>query len=382
MDLVSKLSMLSNSTQSDEDLAGICPPKNTPKISSDYDYDIDDSSIELSSISIDSYLFESGYKNSKKDKKKKKEKTIFDDIDINGEKKSRLEDIRRRTQKLAEMADLATADEFDSFMSNESLFEAEEDTELKNSLLSLGRKYARDSSLSKESSEIVKTFADSEKRLKALYEELDRDKNGVQKDIERMRLPRSGSIKSLSDMISVKNSMQSTQLQIVKEVNALRKNIYELRAKESARKNAEASGSADINTNMLQSLFSSSRGGMMEALGGYSGVSGANNKPIDSNLIVSDPDDLSDEEIQQKYFNDQSDSDGDKFLEYEDRAVEYVLIIDEDDKPQEILAEDKDGILIPDYPLPTDMSELSFTIDHTANTATDNMHRNYKVRKE
>jgi hypothetical protein len=376
MNLGKKLSMLSNSGHTDAELAGVVKP--SPRGKEVKDDDIDDSpDLEIKSISISSYLSESGYSGSKK--KKKKTSSIFDDIDTSRNNDD-LAEITRRTRRLAEMADLANAEEFDSFMSDEELFTAEENTELKESLLSLGRKYARDSAISKESSEISRTFAESEKRLKALYEELNEDKKNLQTDINRLRLPRGGTTKSLADMISVKNALQSTQLQIVKELNGLRKTMFELRAKEEARKQAENTGSTDITSNTIQSLFANVRSEAMTSLGGYTEVSGShsNRAAEDLSPLYREPDD---EEIQRTYFSGESSySDGDKFLEYEDRGVQYVVLIDESDKVVEVLAEDRDGILIPDYPMPSNIDRLSFKIDKTTMTAEDSLHRNYLVR--
>lgn len=390
MDLSRKLNMLAgdSSFEYDKELSGISDSDNSiiytedPEDDKPFDFNLGD-------LSIDSYLQDSGYKSKKKAKKSKKQKTyeyLFGDVESDSNRpkdRRKVDEILENTKKLVHSAALASADEFDDFLDDESLFSAEEDAEMRNNLISLGRKYARDSSVSKESSEITKTFADSEKRLKALYEELDKDKSSLQKDIDRMRVPGRGG-KSLAEMISVKNSMQSTQLSIVKEVNSLRKSIFDMRQKEAARKEAENAGGNDINANTLQSIFSSSRSGLVNSMGGYSGVSGArNDSDADYSVMVSD--EMDDEEIQRRYFSNDTDSDtssddGSKFLQYEDRGVEYVLMVDREDKVQGVIAEDRDGNLIPDYPLPNDIDGLSFEIDHTSKMATDNLHRNYHVR--
>jgi len=390
MDLSNKLNILAgkSSFEYDKELSGISDSESSFEVVND---SVDDEPFDfnLGELSIDSYLKDSGYKSKKKSKKSKKQKTyeyLFGDSEDSYRPKDRrkVDEIMETTKKLVQSAQLASADEFDDFLDDESLFSAEEDAEMRNNLISLGRKYARDSSVSKESSEITKTFADSEKRLKALYEELDKDKLSLQKDIERMRVPGRGG-KSLADMISVKNSMQSTQLSIVKEVNALRKSIFDMRQKEAARKESENAGSNDINANTLQSIFSSSRSGLVNSMGGYGGVSGArNDNESDYGVMVSD--EMDDEEIQRRYFSDDNtssistDNDGSKFLQYEDRGVEYVLLVDSDDRVQGVIAEDRDGTLIPDYPLPSNIEGLNFEIDHTAKMATDNLHRNYHVR--
>ena len=192
MDLSKKLNMLAgdSSFEYDKELSGISDSDNSfiytdePEDDKPFDFNLGD-------LSIDSYLQDSGYK-SKKRTKNKKQKTyeyLFGDVDADSTRpkdRRKVDEILENTKKLVHSAALASADEFDDFLDDESLFSAEEDAEMRNNLISLGRKYARDSSVSKESSEITKTFADSEKRLKALYEELDKDKSSLQKDIDRI----------------------------------------------------------------------------------------------------------------------------------------------------------------------------------------------------
>ena len=386
MSLSNKLNMLTSKSgfDSDEELTGASIKFDPMSIdSSDDDCDFD-----LGELSIDNYLRDSGYKSkSKKDKKKKQSQksyeNIFGGIDTldTPKDRSRIDKIVETTNQLIRSGDLIAADEFDDFLDDETLFSVEEDTEMRNNLISLGRKYARESASSKETSEISKTFADSEKRLKSLYEELDRDKVSLQKDIDRMRVPGRGG-KLVAELISVKNSMQSTQLSIVKEVNSIRKAVYEMHQKAAAKKEADAAGNNDINANTLQSIFSSSRSGLVNSMGGYAGISGAYSESDTYSSMVSD--DMDDDEIQRRYFNDSSNTssstDGSKFLEYEDRGVEYVLLVDKDDHVQGVIAEDREGIMIPDYPLPNDIDGLNFEIDHHSKMATDNLHRNYQVR--
>lgn len=394
MDLGKKLNILSSgkadSNDIDLDLTGanryedLVPPRKLNEASED-EYSEDD--LDLGDLSIESYLSDMGYKKKKKNKKKKSYTNFFDDIETEyvPKEQKRIDKIMETTKQLSISVGLAeSADDFDNFLDDDDgYFSAEENSEMRNNLISLGRKYARDSASSKENSEITKTFVDSEKRLKALYEELDRDKGSLQKDIERMRVPGRGG-KTLADLISVKNSMQSTQLSIVKEINTMRKNMYDMRQKEALRKEAETAGGSDINSNTLQSIFSSARSGLVNNMGGYSGITGSSSDDDSSMSTFSFDNEMTDEEIQKRYFRDDNSSDSDdgaKFLEYEDRGVEYILLLDDSDKVQGVIAEDRDGVMIPDYPLPNNIDELSFDIDPISKVATDNLHRNYQIRR-
>ena len=395
MDLKTKLSILSGNEGFEEDLAGV---STTPLIKEQKASDESSDSVidfNLGTLSIDSYLNETNTtpKKTRKSSKKSSQRSARDfDLFFSDFGDEEEEDIGRfrtgnrdldattaRSKKLLEQADLLRADQFDSFLDDDRLG-VEEDEEMRNRLVSMGRKYARDSAASKESSEITKSFADSETKLRELFEEVTRDKANIERDIERMRVPGRGG-KVMSDMIAAKNSYHNTQLAIVRELNSIKKATFELRAKEQARKDAENAGSNDINTNTIQSIFSSSRTGMVSGIGGYAGVSGAeddsNESPLDS------LDEENDDEIQRRYFSNQpsEETDGDKWLKYEDRGVEYVLIVDSDNVPQTIFAEDRDGNQIYDYPIP-DINNLTFDIDPIGKTASDNIHRNYKLRIE
>lgn len=391
MDLTKKMRLLTGSLESDEaedNLVGFSSDKYTDDIDKEVDYEVE---LNPNPLSIDSYLKSTGYKKSGKKKKKKKNSySIFDEMDLSQSSKNykskdekMINRLNENAKKLIDSSKLLEADEFDAFLDDDSIFSAEENIEMRNNLVSMGRKYARESAETKENSEINKTFADSDKRLKALFDEVSRDKESLQKDIDRLRVPGRGG-KNLSDMISAKNNMHTTQLQIIKEINQMKKSMYDLKAKEAAKKEAENAMGNDINSNTLQSIFSSAKTNLINNVGGYSSVSGSSDDDDDDHYTYDvASDEMDDEEIQKRYFNNKDlSSDGDKFLEYEDRGVEYVLVVDDDDKMQRIFAEDRDGNIIPDYPLPNNVESLSFEIDPIAKTAVDSLHRTYKLRRD
>ncbi len=90
-----------------------------------------------------------------------------------------------------------------------------------------------------------------------------------------------------------------------------------------------------------------------------------------------------DDEIEEKYFANEPDevTDGDKFLEYEGLGVEYTLLVDDDNSPIEVVAKDRDGNVIPDYPMPSNVEQLQFNINMTTQSAEDELHRKYRVEK-
>ena len=349
----------------------------------------DDTDDSLESISIDSYLRLDDHKPSKKSKKKEKERPeVFDSFDEEDEESMLSKDKAfnklkgsKIYSKITKKMSASMIDEFESFLDDDSMFDSEESDELRNGLVSMGRKYARDTGISSENSEITKTFSDSEKKLKSLYDEISKDKVNIQKDIDQLRsLTRGKNYKALSDLNSAKTSFPTTQLQAIKEMNAIKKAQFEMRMKERAAKMASGGdGSEDISTNTIRSLFGAGRNDIVNAAGGYSKVSGA----IGSTISDSFQSDLSDEEIEEKYFVNEPDevTDGDKFLEYEGQGVEYILLVDDDNSPIEVVAKDRDGNVIPDYPMPSNVDQLQFNINMTTQSAEDELHRKYRVEK-
>ena len=349
----------------------------------------DDTDDTLESISIDSYLRLDDHKPSKKSKKKEKERPeVFDSFDEEDEESMLSKDKAfnklkgsKIYSKITKKMSASMIDEFESFLDDDSMFDSEESDELRNGLVSMGRKYARDTGISSENSEITKTFSDSEKKLKSLYDEISKDKVNIQKDIDQLRsLTRGKNYKALSDLNSAKTSFHTTQLQAIKEMNAIKKAQFEMRMKERAAKMASGGdGSEDISTNTIRSLFGAGRNDIVNAAGGYSKVSGA----IGSTISDSFQSDLSDEEIEEKYFANEPDevTDGDKFLEYEGQGVEYTLLVDDDNSPIEVVAKDREGHVIPDYPMPSNVDQLQFNINMTTQSAEDELHRKYRVEK-
>ena len=349
--------------------------------------DEDDDSLD--SLSIDSYLRLDDHKPSKKGKKKEKERLeVFDSFDEEDEESMVAKDKAfnklkgsKIYSKITKRMSADMIDEFESFLDDNSMFDSEESDELRNGLISMGRKYARDTGISSDNSEIAKAFSSSEKRLNDLLTEISRDKLNIQKDIDQLRsMTRGKNFKALSDLNSAKTSFHTTQLQAIKELNAIKKAEFDMRMKERAAKMASGGdASSDISTTTIRSLFGAGRNDIVNAAGGYSKVSGAIGNTIGEIYNT----DMTDDEIEDKYFADEKEeeTDGDKFLEYEGRGVEYTLLVDDDNSPIEVVAKDRDGNVIPDYPMPSNVDQLQFNINMTTQSAEDELHRKYRVEK-
>lgn len=299
--------------------------------------------------------------------KKKSKKDKFDEI------------IERGEVLLDDIMDDYLVDDFDGYLDGYML--DDEDAELRQNLLRYGRKYARETKSTGESSEISKAYSETEKLLSDLLKEIESDKELVQKDISNMRMMRTRNYKTLADLIESKSQFHNTALSVIKEMNNMKKSQFELQMKvDKSKKEEEADDSAA--NRAIQQLFGIGRGNILSGgdSGGYASISGseeAGNLSYEDNYGYDE-----DEIIQKQYFSndDYEESDGDKFLRYEGMGVHYILLYD-DNNYREIIAEDRDGNIIPDYPLPSNPDNLDFEISESTGTATDNLSNQYELRK-
>lgn len=303
----------------------------------------------------------------------------IEDISIPNKKKSKKKDLEYYLEESDEfLKELEEDDDysfdFDTYVEN--AINIDEDIELKNSLVSMGRKYARSTAIDGETSEITKAFAGQENALKDMLQEVNKDIIALDRDIENMRMMRSKNYKTMSELIDVKNSYHSTHLNIIKELNNIKKASFDLKLKHEKNKQEENAASGASNQ-ALQKLFSIGHSNLIGALGGRE--TATNDLEYEgTDAIV--PFDQTDEYVQAKYFSDVEETDGDIFIKYEKDGVHYVLLYDVANDTKQIIAEDKNGNVIPEYPMPSDIDELTFDINKQTGMATDQLHRTYIVR--
>ena len=260
---------------------------------------------------------------------------------------------------------IETADENDVLEADsifDSITESDSDIELRNTLISLGRKYAHEGG-SKEASDLQAQFIPQESSLKKLIADLDRDIESVGKDIDNMRLSRTRNTKAMSDMISAQSSLYSTKLSAIKEQSNIKKTVADLKMKMEA-KTADQSDASLTATRAIQELFS--------------GGTGADSVSINSDELSSSKEpEISDEERIKDIFGDREETEGDVYLKYEGKNVRIYCQIDQETGEKHLIAKDGDGNIIPEYPLPNHADELIFTIHDDLGTVTDNLGRDY-----
>ena len=313
---------------------------------------------------------EKSEKRGKKQGKKKKQYTPDSDDD---EKFNRtMEEANRTLEKYGESFDM----DFQTYVDNASNYD--EDADLKESLIAQGRKYQRSHAVDEDESEVVKAFQPQEKELKEFTDEVNKELNLVSKDIAQIRSTGYGvNRKQLSELIGQKTSLLSLKLNAIKEKSNNKKiqfDILEKQAKNKANKNSGQENSTAAISG-IQKLMSMGHSAMINSVGGREASAGC---PDDYDY--EDFED-SDEVLQEKYFsNDTRTSEGDIYLKYEGKGVHYVLNYDETDPNNcSIFAEDGEGNIVPEYPIP-EIEGLHFDVDRTTLSATDDCGRDYTVR--
>lgn len=270
---------------------------------------------------------------------------------------------------------------FDDFA--DELFSIDEDAELKNSLITQGRKYQQSHMQNAELSEIEKTFSKTETALNKLISDIDEDIRGVQQDIHGLRMSRTRSPKSLSDLISAKNSLHSTKLSALKEINSMKKSIIDLnmKAKKDSTSEEQSSTAASL---ALQQLIGSD---MRDSISNESvrDIAKGDIRGYDPSLAEQGiyagytPEEIQDELELEKSIS-ANETEGDLYIKYENRGVELYAQIDQDNQFVGIIARDKEGNYIPDYPIPSvDPTQMKIQLD--LGKATDNFNRTYFVER-
>lgn len=255
----------------------------------------------------------------------------------------------------------------------------DQNANVRSSLISMGRKYARSHDDSGDDNEISRAFAPQEIKLNDLYNEVAKDIIQIDKDLTEMRMMHSGrNMQRMNELISTKAQFHNTSLSILKEISAVKKAQFDIKTKMNKDK-SDTDDMSSMSSSIIQSVFGMGHDALLSSVGGRTASSGAT-----VGEAIEEPDndyDTDDTETSSEYIiGNDSGADGDKFIEYENAGVELVLE-EYPDGSKNVYAEDKDGNVVPDYPLPKNIDSLTFDINTRAETATDQLQRNYKYKK-
>lgn len=254
--------------------------------------------------------------------------------------------------------------DFDDILDN--LDDRINDMRTYNGLISLGRKYARSHDVEEGEDEILKAFAPQEAKLTELFDEVDNDCLAVEKDLKELRMMHTGrNYQRMTELISAKSQLHNTKLSILKEMSSIKKNIFDARNKSNA--NTMDTDASMMSSSIIQSVFGLDRGEILSAVDEFDESS------IDP---IEGSDSYGDIMYNQVHDTSMDDSDGAKFLKYENSDVKLVLQEDTYGN-RNIFARDSNGNIISDYPLPANADSLTFEINKRTHSATDQLQRKY-----
>jgi hypothetical protein len=288
------------------------------------------------------------------------------------EKKDKFDKILEETEELTSgiIKDEKSYKFFDEYL--EQMFENEEDTNLKNSLISMGRKYSRGSTA--EENELTKAYNARKVIISNLISDIDRDSDALQKDIDKHRSYRTQSPKFLADMAGVKAQYHTLKLNALKEINSMDKISYEINMKENKNAADVGDSSAQI-TKALQSIMGLNQSGdLINNVGGRATLVGDTTDEINYERTV-----MSEEEIHRKYIGDREETESDKYIKYKDSGAHFILDIGANGS-KKIHAEDSTGNVLDDFPIPKNIGVLNFKVNEDTGSASDQYNRHYDIR--
>lgn len=277
-----------------------------------------------------------------------------------------------KDDKVDKIIEAYGGDDTDDFFN--SLTEDDENRRLKSSLIGLGRKYARLHEDDGTVSEIDKAFDPQRDKLNDLLVMVNRDTEEIEKDINQIRRLSNGrNYQRMNELIETKATLHNTTLSILKELSSIEKNKFDIKSKLN-KNTADTMDPSMASGSILQNIFGIGHDALLSSVDGREGSSGA----LQYDESPEDSDEYGSTIYNQNFhYDDEEESEGDKFIKYENRGVELVLE-ERDNGDKTIYAQDADGNIIDDYPIPKDIDSLTFEINNRTGTATDQLQRRYK----
>lgn len=257
------------------------------------------------------------------------------------------------------------------------LGEDDENSMLRANLINQGRKYARTHDDNGTTSEVDRAFNPQITMLNELLNVVSKDVVEISNDINDIRMMHSGrNYMRLNDLMATKAQLHNTSLQVIKQLSSIEKDKFDVKAKLS--KDIVDTDPNMMSGNILQNIFGIGHSALLESVGGREGSSGAGG-------ATETYDDTNSDEYGEVIYNQEypntngEETDGDKYLKYENRGVEMVLE-ESDDGTKRVYAEDAEGNVIDDYPIPADAENLTFDINRRTGVAIDQLQRKYKYK--
>ena len=195
-----------------------------------------------------------------------------------------------------------------------------------------------------------------------------------------------GTSKYLNDLIASVLTSNTNKLQIIKEITNLKKTIQELKIKSDGKYAKTGDDSLESQANsFFSNIMSVGRNNFISALNGddmqFVDVEYSSDADIEYANTLPDVQNEIHDRISERLMNEDSlrSTEAEKYIIYENLQPEYKILRSAMDNTWEVIAVDKDGHRIHDYPVPSkkDLGRMKFSSD--GNYATDAYGRSYKV---
>ena len=195
-----------------------------------------------------------------------------------------------------------------------------------------------------------------------------------------------GTSKYLNDLIASVLTSNTNKLQIIKEITNLKKTIQELKIKSDGKYAKAGDDSLESQANsFFSNIMSVGRNNFISALNGeetyFADTEYSSDTDIEYANTLPDVQNEIHDRISERLMNEDSlrSTEAEKYIIYENLQPEYKILRSAMDNTWEVIAVDKDGHRIHDYPVPSkkDLGRMKFSSD--GNYATDAYGRSYKV---
>ena len=188
-----------------------------------------------------------------------------------------------------------------------------------------------------------------------------------------------GSSKLLADLLLALNSANNNRLAVVKEMNSVKKAIYDLKIKLERDTKDEDLGlpSDQFGSKMFDELFKMGRANVIAQANQHNADIGAFVNP-DMPTAVDNYDDFIDERLSTENNNYRS-AEGTKMIEYENLHPQICIRKSFSTGDLSVVAIDNTGVVIDDYPVPELESMGKITFNNESGTCSDSAGRIYKV---
>lgn len=305
-------------------------------------------------------------KKKKEKKKKKKQSTEIQEI---------LDDI---PEIEADQASLESR-----FLDIDELFLEEREEDIAGEII--GEQSRNYNKLKKDENPYKKEFAEELTLLYNLLDETDKNNKLLDKQYREMTSSKTRGVSKYGmDLASCIQQGKTTKLHIIKEIVSTKKTMADLKLKSDSKNKDDAGSQSNeiLATTYLQNILNHGRSEFIDTVKGRAGNSteiGEWSSNEDSTMFRDQYNALIDDRLVESGY--QFNEEGDKYIEYEHLDITLCIKKCIDTGEWEIIAIDRDGQQVFDYPTPkkSDLGTMKFTDDGTY--ATDKFGRSYKVHE-